>query len=66
MFVSKHLMHLCVIIHYTKEENIFFAVVYKLLAQKNIKMSYSRLIKISEKVKPLNLKVMKYKYNHYL
>ena len=34
MFLSKILIHLCMIIHYTMEENIFVIIVYKLLVRK--------------------------------
>ena len=34
MFLSKILVHLCMIIHYTVEENIFTVVAYKLKVMK--------------------------------
>ena len=39
MFLSKILIHLCMIIRYTVEENFFVVIVSEILAQKNIKVS---------------------------
>ena len=36
MLLSKILIHLCMIIHYIVEENIFVEIVYKLLEQQKI------------------------------
>ena len=49
MFLSKILIHLCMIIRYTVEEKIFVVIVSKILAQKILKCHVKDCFKINGK-----------------
>ena len=70
MFLSKILIHLCIVIHDIGEENIFIVIVFKVLVQKKIlkrdvkdcfKINGKQMIKMSKTVNMLDSKTMKIK-----
>ena len=70
MFFSKISIHLCIIMYYIVEENIFVAIVYKLSLQKEwsnvtlkikLKLIVNKGLSCLRKVNMLDLKILKEK-----
>ena len=75
MFLSKILIHLCMVIHYMVEGNIFAGIVCKLSAQKKyqnfilkiaLKLMVNKGLRFLKKVNTLTSKILKEKLSYHL